>query len=314
MWRNASEEEKKPFVEKELAVRAEYNEKVKAWREDRDQKVVEERRQRDKKVQDAIENGTGEQLIKESAKMRFRKEEGPSRETTVGPLPHIKASRSYLAYSSENNMATDYTQEDHLSTNSQPYSTSVMQLSANRYPMYAHRNASNGHYLRDTYMPHCPVAAHSPVTRVDYSSGSSYYQHQQPQQTHTNRLSFGEDAYGPYHRQETQMQCYPHVDEAYSSGSSYYQHQQLQQTHTNRLSFDRDHYGPYHPQVTEMQCYHHFDEACRSGIHPDNNWHDSALDHQSQMHDWDSKKSGEQQFSSDQAHGTINSNTFAWHA
>ena len=67
MWRNASEEERKPFVEKELRKRAHYNDNIKQWRDKRDGQQVEERRQREATVQEAIENGTSEQLIQDAA-------------------------------------------------------------------------------------------------------------------------------------------------------------------------------------------------------------------------------------------------------
>lgn len=64
MWANASEKEKKPFVEKELKLRAEYIKNIALWRLERNELIKKERQEREAAVQGAIENGTSEELIK----------------------------------------------------------------------------------------------------------------------------------------------------------------------------------------------------------------------------------------------------------
>jgi len=63
MWKNASEEEKRPYVEKELKLRAEYNENAKKWRQERDEQQAKERMEREAAIQIAIDNGTSQELI-----------------------------------------------------------------------------------------------------------------------------------------------------------------------------------------------------------------------------------------------------------
>jgi len=64
LWNNAPEQEKRPFIERELRLRAIYNEKMKQWREERDRKLAEERLQREAKVNHAIDSGTCDLLMK----------------------------------------------------------------------------------------------------------------------------------------------------------------------------------------------------------------------------------------------------------
>lgn len=64
MWANACEKEKKPFIEKELKLRAEYNKKIAQWRSERNELIEKERKEREATVQGAINNGTSEELIK----------------------------------------------------------------------------------------------------------------------------------------------------------------------------------------------------------------------------------------------------------
>jgi hypothetical protein len=42
LWRNASEAEKKPFVEKELIAREEYNERMRQWKKEKEEQIAEE--------------------------------------------------------------------------------------------------------------------------------------------------------------------------------------------------------------------------------------------------------------------------------
>ena len=64
MWRNASNEEKRPYIEKELKLRAEYNENAKKWRKERDEQEARERMEREAAIQMAIDNGTSQELIR----------------------------------------------------------------------------------------------------------------------------------------------------------------------------------------------------------------------------------------------------------
>lgn len=72
MWNTAPEHEKRPFIERERRLRAEYNEQTKLWREERDRKVAEERSQREARVYEAIDSGTSDQLIKSAEVSRLR--------------------------------------------------------------------------------------------------------------------------------------------------------------------------------------------------------------------------------------------------
>ena len=62
MWRNATDEDKQPFIEKEKLLRDQYNEKTKAYKTEKQDQQVAERNDRVAKVMDAIENGTCDQL------------------------------------------------------------------------------------------------------------------------------------------------------------------------------------------------------------------------------------------------------------
>jgi hypothetical protein len=86
MWRGASEEEKQPFIEKELRLRAEYKDQITAWREKRDGQLLEERMQREEIVRQAIANGTTHKLV-EAAERARRKAES-SFERNHGPYQH----------------------------------------------------------------------------------------------------------------------------------------------------------------------------------------------------------------------------------
>jgi hypothetical protein len=70
MWRNATDEEKKPFIEKELLLRNQYNEKTRVYKTEKKDQQVAERNNRVAKVMDAIENGTSDQLIQSAEESR----------------------------------------------------------------------------------------------------------------------------------------------------------------------------------------------------------------------------------------------------
>lgn len=102
MWRSATDEEKKPFVEKELRLRAEYNESIKEWRKERDELVASERSHRETTVRDAIENGTSQQLI-QAAEMSRRLAEA-EQQAAAAQQNHAS---NYTASSSENTATRD---------------------------------------------------------------------------------------------------------------------------------------------------------------------------------------------------------------
>jgi hypothetical protein len=66
MWNKASHEVKQPFIIKELALRAKYNEDIAQWRKERDDRIAEERSQRESIVHHAIETGTSDQIIRDA--------------------------------------------------------------------------------------------------------------------------------------------------------------------------------------------------------------------------------------------------------
>ena len=70
MWRNATVEEKQPFIEKEKLLRDQYNEKTRVYKKKKKDQQVAERSSREAKVMDAIENGTHDQLIQSAEESR----------------------------------------------------------------------------------------------------------------------------------------------------------------------------------------------------------------------------------------------------
>ena len=70
MWNNASDKVKRPFIIKELALRAKYNEEIAKWRKERDDRIAAERSQRESIVQRAIESGTSDQIIRDAEASR----------------------------------------------------------------------------------------------------------------------------------------------------------------------------------------------------------------------------------------------------
>jgi len=70
MWRNATDEEKKPFLDKELVVRRQYNEEIRAYKTEKKDQQTAERNNREAKVMDAIENGTCDQLMQAAEESR----------------------------------------------------------------------------------------------------------------------------------------------------------------------------------------------------------------------------------------------------
>jgi len=63
MWKNATEKEKEPFINKEKILRAKYIHDVEKWRKARDERIKAHRAMREELVQHAIDNGTSDQLI-----------------------------------------------------------------------------------------------------------------------------------------------------------------------------------------------------------------------------------------------------------
>ena len=70
MWRNATDEEKQPFIDKELLLRDEYNEKTRQYKKEKHDRQVAERNDREAKVIEAIENGTCDELIQAAEKSK----------------------------------------------------------------------------------------------------------------------------------------------------------------------------------------------------------------------------------------------------
>lgn len=63
MWKNATEEEKAPFVSKEKILRAQYNRDIERWRKVHNDRIKAHRAMREEIVHHAIESGTSDQLI-----------------------------------------------------------------------------------------------------------------------------------------------------------------------------------------------------------------------------------------------------------
>jgi high mobility group protein B1 len=70
MWNKASHEVKQPFIIKELALRAKYNEDIAQWRKERDDRIAAERSQRESIVHHAIETRTSDQIIRDAEDSR----------------------------------------------------------------------------------------------------------------------------------------------------------------------------------------------------------------------------------------------------
>jgi hypothetical protein len=64
MWRNASAEEKRSFIQNESRLRAEYNEKISKWRKEKGNQLAEKINMREAAVRDAIDHGTVDSLVK----------------------------------------------------------------------------------------------------------------------------------------------------------------------------------------------------------------------------------------------------------
>jgi hypothetical protein len=64
MWRNASTEKKRYFIENEARLRAEYNENMSKWRKEKEDELASKIRLREAAVRDAIDHGTVDSLVK----------------------------------------------------------------------------------------------------------------------------------------------------------------------------------------------------------------------------------------------------------
>lgn len=63
MWKNSTEKEKQPFISNEKILREKYNDDADKWRKVRDERIKAHRAAREEMVQQAIDNGTSDELV-----------------------------------------------------------------------------------------------------------------------------------------------------------------------------------------------------------------------------------------------------------
>jgi high mobility group protein B1 len=158
MWRNASTENKRYFIEKEARLRAEYNEDMSKWRKAKEDELAAKIRLREAAVRDAIDHGTVDSLVKAaevSQQTLFNTDsvaayEEPHESNVQHALPH-----DYSRYPSYHSTAFGHTYY-------QPELSSMPESSA-RYrqspgcsiPTTSNNSSYNsGYYVQEKYYSH----------------------------------------------------------------------------------------------------------------------------------------------------------------
>jgi hypothetical protein len=175
MWANASEKEKSPFIEKELKLRAEYNNKIAQWRSERNELIEKERKEREAAVQGAIDNGTSEELIK-AARVAQKAAQGlpkaPPKIVCTTPTlntigtEHLSHDCSSLnSHESHNKQGLDYVAPHH-------------RLHHTYHHMHNSRQIHLGNPDTPSWNVH-PVPVDMPYAGVDANSVPVYHYHHQ---------------------------------------------------------------------------------------------------------------------------------------
>jgi hypothetical protein len=200
IWREASEEEKRPFIEKELKLRAEYKEEIKAWRKERDGHLLNERRQRETMVQEAIESGTTDKLV-EAAELSRRNAETTSHAITNDlhqPIPN--------AYPNYYDSAIHYWagRGDYSAAQGHSYTNVYQSSSDGSHPGYNIHNYSphdyhgmdyHGHHSSADWLPY--QAREYAVSHADTALGAGPTF---PPQTHINHMPSVPSSHPPYYQ------------------------------------------------------------------------------------------------------------------
>jgi len=114
MWRNATDEEKRLFVEKELLLRDQYNEETRVYKTDKKDQQVAERNSRVAKVMDAIENGTSDQLIQSAEEsIRLSKASQENDVTAHERRSNDRVDHSYAAARCQRHIRSEESFADH---------------------------------------------------------------------------------------------------------------------------------------------------------------------------------------------------------
>mmetsp|Transcript_16953 Transcript_16953/g.24138 ORF Transcript_16953/g.24138 Transcript_16953/m.24138 type:complete len:373 (+) Transcript_16953:101-1219(+) len=175
MWRNASEEEKRPYVEKELKLRAEYNENAKKWRRERDEQQAKERMEREAAIQIAIDNGTSEELIQAAQSPAQSRSVAESTEDTLShqnPPERSTSATVHVARSSADHShlqliidANQLSYASHLSTYPTNYvGPHQLYIPFDQTPQYILVNPYQAHHaLTANYQPYGIVVPSLPV-------------------------------------------------------------------------------------------------------------------------------------------------------
>jgi hypothetical protein len=146
MWRNASPEDKKVFVEKEERLRAEYNKTMKQWRKEKGDQIAEKIRLREAAVQDAIDHGTVDSLVK-AAEVSQQTHTRTKSEVLVAELNLQRGNSQSWMW--ENYYPYHPTNEQNQHTYSNIYQSSAI----DQHPGYnSSILCSNGYYDRENYL------------------------------------------------------------------------------------------------------------------------------------------------------------------
>jgi len=114
MWRNATDEEKRLFVDKELLLRDQYNEKTRVYKKEKKDQQVAERNNRVAKVMDAIENGTSDQLIQSAEEsIRLSKASQENDVTAHERRSNDRVDHSYAAARCQRHIRSEESFADH---------------------------------------------------------------------------------------------------------------------------------------------------------------------------------------------------------
>jgi hypothetical protein len=106
MWKNATEKEKEPFINKEKILRAKYIHDVKKWRKVQDERIKAHQAMREEMVQRVINNGTSDKLIQEANRRQMSDVEKWQKEQDERIKAH-RAMREEMAQRAINNGTSD---------------------------------------------------------------------------------------------------------------------------------------------------------------------------------------------------------------
>eukprot|EP00590_Aulacoseira_subarctica_P004381 CAMPEP_0172435030 /NCGR_PEP_ID=MMETSP1064-20121228/70953_1 /TAXON_ID=202472 /ORGANISM="Aulacoseira subarctica , Strain CCAP 1002/5" /LENGTH=397 /DNA_ID=CAMNT_0013183301 /DNA_START=49 /DNA_END=1242 /DNA_ORIENTATION=+ len=161
MWRKLTPDEKKPFVETELELRAKYKEVIQEWRHKNGNQETKERKRREAVVQHAVENKTIDELLEAAEISQGLTGSSSARSAPVSTNVPSAPSRDVVAHANNITNVPSAPSRDVVAHANNIMGATPQNMSMEHWGVVAHANNIMGATPQNMPMEHWGVVAHA---------------------------------------------------------------------------------------------------------------------------------------------------------